>query len=90
MFMQSNNSTSTVSNNFVSENNFLGTDVTGDAGICVEDDAGTMVHNVVGPNNLFNFHLPYCHNLGAQASGLLLSTLDDLTYGSPLSGPNAH
>lgn len=87
-WMQANAVGTTVNNNLVSENNFIGTNVTGDGGICLEPDQGTMLHNVVGPNNVFNFHLQYCHNLGAQAALLLGSTLDNLTYGSTLSGPN--
>lgn len=87
-FMQASNSSATVNNNFVSENNFIGTDVTGDAGICVEHDSGTMAHIVIGPNNLYNFHLSYCQNWGAQSAGLPSSVIDPLTYGSSLSGPN--
>jgi hypothetical protein len=85
MFMHTNTSTTTVSNNYVSDNNFIGTNVTGDAGICVEQDqSAPMTGNVIGPNNVFNFHLPWCHGLGNQLSGLLKSTLGPLPYGSTL------
>jgi hypothetical protein len=87
-YLQSANALATVNSNFVTENNFIGAAVTGDAGICVEHDSGTMVHNVIGPNNVFNFHLQYCQNFGAQTSGLPVSALDALTYGSSLSGPH--
>jgi hypothetical protein len=66
----------TINNNFVSENSFLGADQTGDAGICLElDTGGIMQSNVVGFNNVFNFHLPYCQNLLGQVSGFATGTI---------------
>jgi hypothetical protein len=71
VWVQSNSSSASVTNTSIARNNWFGADVTGDAGIAVEKDAGTLTGTYVGPNLITNFHLVYSSNLGAQTSGLL-------------------
>lgn len=71
VWVQSNSSSASVTNTSIAQNNWFGADVTGDAGIAVEKDAGTLTGTYVGPNLITNFHLVYSSNLGAQTSGLL-------------------
>ena len=83
--MQANNASATVSNNAFSGLNLIGTNVTGDAGIVVEKDFGTMANNIVGGNQVVNFHLPYSSNLGGQTVGLDPTTVTSPAFASGLS-----
>jgi hypothetical protein len=93
-YMQGGGNTSNqVSNNFISENNFLSPSGPNSAvGIVLQPESGTMVNNIVGFNNLTNFNIPYCHNLAScpGTTGLLSSTLATLSYGSNLSQAALH
>ncbi len=88
-YLQGVTATTTVQYNFVSGNTFIGASaagVKGDGGICLETDASTAFNNnIVGINNVINFNLPYCQNLGAQVAGLKASTLGTMTSGLPVT-----
>jgi hypothetical protein len=91
-YLQGNSST-TIANNFVTENNFIAPSGTNAAdGISLQPGGGAMTNNVVGFNNLTNFNIKYCHNLGSCSSSknLLSSTVTCLGYGSVLNGPNGN
>ena len=76
IWLQVNNSGGSVSNNLVAHNVLVGANVSGDAGIAVENDAGAMAHNILGPNEVYNFNLPFCSNFVGQDAGIPLAAID--------------
>jgi len=81
IWVQANNAGANVSNVHVTGNLLYGPGNAGDNGIVFERDTGTMVHNVVGPNHVFNFNTPYSSNANSPSAGFAAGTVDSVQSG---------
>ena len=76
IWFQCNNSLATCTTNFASGNILIGANTSVDGGIVLERDSGTMQHNIVGINHVFNFHTPFSQSFGSPTTGFCSGCVD--------------
>lgn len=79
IYFQCNHPSATCNNSSVAGNVLVGSNAVVDGGIVFERDSGTMQHNIVGVNQVLNFHTPFSQNFNSPTVGFCSGCVDAAT-----------